>query len=357
MGITKNLRETVIAQNNPYTKILEIVNDYTLFCMFFGYEVPVGATVTSPIREDNNPTVNIFPPSEPRWEGQLLYKDYSGPVMNIWRFVKEYARTKEGIILTSPTEIANFIWVKLGNGIPEIKQFSMGDIESAKERYVSTGPWTPHLLEYWEELGVTLELLNAYNVVPCYFLLNERDEIMKDFRGTQTYAYLIGDKFKIYQPNEENFKKFYNQCPKSYVQGYEQCRQETDTLLITKAMKDILVYQAHTDEWIDSIAPHGEGYIMEDNWLYWILSNYQNIVIVFDPDYAGVRGANLLRKQLRDSIYNKGNNIRVDFCSYKRIYKRGKYVAPIKDIADLRLPRGPIITKQLINHFLYDWRK
>lgn len=357
MSLFQAIREQG-TKEGPLSKILKVVNDYTIYCHLIGFEVGVGELIRSPLRVDEKPTFNIFPPSTPRWDGQLLYKDYNGDTGNIWNFVKQYARSREGIILISQDEIAEFITSKLGGGEIVKREFNAADFDMNKERYISCGEWTQNHLDFWEELGVGLDILNLYDVRPCYYLLDENDKIIKDFKFARTYAYIMFDKYKLYQPEEINFVKFYNQCPKEYMQGYAQCRgpEEVDTLCVTKAMKDILVYQAHSERWIDIIAPHGEGYIIDEVWIRWML-RYKNIVIVFDPDLAGIRGANRLRKALKAHPDYKGQNIRVDFTSYRRHYKRGKWVAPMKDAADFRLVYGGDATRRLVNHFFYDWKQ
>lgn len=356
MSLFQSIREDNQKPESPLSKILEVVNDYTIYCHLLGFEVGIGELIRSPLREDTKPTFNIFPPSKPRWEGQLLYKDYNGDTGNVWSFVKQYARVIDSMILISQDEIADYVSAKLGNGEIVKREFNAEEFDLNKERFISCGAWTEYHYEFWEELGVSMEMLGLYDIRPCYYLMDENDKIIKDFKYARTYAYILFDKYKLYQPEERNFVKFYNQCPKDYMQGYAQCRGTSDTLCVTKAMKDILVYQSHSDEWIDIIAPHGEGYIIDENWIAWMLT-YKHIVIIFDPDLAGVRGANRLKKALKAHPDYNGQTIRIEFTSYRRILKRGKWVAPMKDAADFRLVYGEEATRKLVNHFFYDWKK
>lgn len=351
--------KTQLPSTGHMASLLKRTNDYTIYSHFLGRELEFRELVKSPLRDDQDPTFNIFPAKVPRWEGQILFKDFNGETGNVFKFVEKLGFYKYNILLQDIEQIIQFIVHVMDlDGVSSVhrieKPIIPDEATSKNFKLKHLKKWTKNHLEYWAEYGVNEQLLNVYRIMPVEYLLNEREQIVANFNRTTTFAYWIFDRFKLYQPYEENFKKFFNQCPAWYIQGYEQCFQNTGHLVITKSAKDVVVIQAHntTGVWQDIIAPHGEGYIFTDEMLYWVLSNYRKVTILFDPDYTGVRGARRLRTQLRTSRFYSGHQINVQFVTTKRVLKRGKWVAPVKDLSDYRLIYGKEMTELKLQKLL-----
>ena len=81
----------------------------------------------------------------------------------------------------------------------------------------------------------------------------------------------------------------------------------------------------------DVLAPHSETYIFTDKILASFYKKYDEIIVIFDFDLAGVAGANRLRK--------KDSRIKVSFVSTKRIRVNGKITTIDKDISDFVVDR------------------
>jgi hypothetical protein len=257
-----------------------------------------------------------------------------------------------GVYLESMSEICNYILSKMGSeGI--VRKKAPVKLDATETYQIIRSKWTSHGLAYWEDIGVDQRMLDLYRTFQCEYLLNEKGFVVQNFQGTQTYAYVIHDKFKLYQPNQENFKKFFNQCPPDYMQGFAQVKENFGgTLYITKSMKDILVYQAHTIAWEDIIAPHGEGYNLSENWIWW-MCNYSRVVIIYDFDLAGVRGAKRMREQIITSRFYKKTPVEIRFVSTKRRLKRGKMEVAFKDISDFRVLKGYDATRVKTEELFY----
>jgi len=359
MGSFFSKASNLVSENSPMGKLISKTNDYTIYTFFIQKKLKLHELIKSPLRNDKNPTFNIYRPQTPRWEDQLLFKDYNGESGNVFKFVKLFAFHNYSIRLESIQDIIYFIENKLNLNSEDPIRIDFKEIEDDGKFNMNYGvkhfeKWQDYHLEFWNNIGVSEKLLNYYRVRPVKYLLNNEGRKIKNFEYTNTFVYWISDKFKIYQPYEENFKKFFNQCPKKiqYVQGIDYCFGRKKEILITKSMKDILVFQAHTKEWENIIAPHGEGYNIEEMLIYWILQNFKKITIIYDFDYTGVKASNKLRKQLKSSRFYQDNIIRVRFISTHRVLKRGKMIVPDKDISDYRIVNGEEKTKKLINYLL-----
>jgi hypothetical protein len=348
-----SLRKEYLASKHPIHKVHEIADDYNIFRSFIGDHMEVGRLILSPMREDSNPTFSIFLPTKnkPQWPGQLLFKDFNGASGNVITFAKMMAESRS-ISLNTITEICDYIIGEI-TGVEVVTTPKLINVyEGNKYYYASLKKFRASHLDFWDLHGVKRSMLDTYRILPAQYLLNESEKIVKSFSHTTTFIYAIFDKFKIYQPYEENFKKFFNQCTAEYIQGLEQCTGLGDKLLVTKSLKDIVVYQSHANEWIDMIAPQGEGYKWDLKIIAWILDTYSEIIVVYDYDAAGIKGASLLEISLKTHSNYRGNSIKVKYVSTVQVNKRGKVQVVDKDIADFRLVRGEKQTVDKVKEIL-----
>ena len=105
-----------------------------------------------------------------------------------------------------------------------------------------------------------------------------------------------------------------------------------ENLIITKALKDVMVFFKFIGKLYNIIAPHGETYNFTDKMLSSFLASYKRVIIIYDFDLAGVSAANRLRK--RDS------RIEVMFVSTKRMFINAKLKVIDKDISDFSVMRS-----------------
>jgi hypothetical protein len=92
-------------------------------------------------------------------------------------------------------------------------------------------------------------------------------------------------------------------------------KSNNDVLIITKSLKDVMVFYEFIGDRYDVIAPHSETYILQ-RLLKSSLQSTDKIIIIYDFDLAGVTGANKLRKGTRQVL--------VKFVSTKRMTINGK---------------------------------
>lgn len=352
-----SLRKAAFEANDPRLQLLTEINDYSIYTHFIGREVKCSELISSPIRQDDHPSFNIYYAKKPKWDEQILYKDFSGLSGNVFSFVEQWAVYNESTNLKTIFEIVKYIRDKMSLDSGEMirRVASPEKLDTSNYKVLVYPKYPKKQVEYLTDLGIDLVLAqDTYLVYGCEFLMNEWQQVIARFQGTVTFAYIIFDKFKLYQPYDENFMKFFTACPGDYVQGFQQCRViGQSSLIITKAMKDILVIQSHTDEWWDIIAPHGEGYNTSDAWIQWYL-NYRRIILMYDPDLTGIRGMNKLRKLIYNHPNYSGQEVVIRFISETgRILKNGKMVFPVKDCSDYRLIYGGERTKKRLQTILH----
>lgn len=332
-------------------KLFECVSSYDIYCHFVGEEVPVGKTILSPIRTDRRPTFILFVPED---KDEVFFKDFAGPGGDVFKFVKLFALYQESINIRSHVDIIRYIDNSMGIGLfentvkKEIKRRVLSTSFYASKRIIKfkSRPYTDRDLEYWAQYYITPEILERYRVLSVRMLLNPQGEVIYTIpMRTLTYAYVIFNKVKLYSPEEKSDYKWRNSCPGHYIQGLEQLKlypSKNKKLIITKSLKDIMVFHRFLGTKYDVIAPHSETYNFSDKLLDMLIKKYDEIIVIFDFDLAGVSGANKLRK--------RSSKIRVVFVSTKRIRLNGSIKVIDKDISDYVVDRS---VPQIMRHLTH----
>jgi hypothetical protein len=80
--------------------------------------------------------------------------------------------------------------------------------------------------------------------------------------------------------------KFRNNFPSNYIEGYLQIDwSRTDLLIITKAMKECILFRKHWN--IQAVSGKSETTMIQDNFMQLLLSHFKRVVLWLDPDRAG----------------------------------------------------------------------
>ena len=120
---------------------------------------------------------------------------------------------------------------------------------------------------------------------------------------------------------------------KDNIQGYDALDFSRDTLIVTKSLKDVMCLH---ELGFSSIAPQAEGnrnqYEAIDN----IAMHFDNVIILFDNDDTGIKGAEYLCEYL--SMESK-----VVFI---------KNIKNVKDISDHVKLHGLDISRNLVNNLI-----
>ena len=334
--------------------LFEHISSYDIYCNLIGREVKIGETILSPIRRDNTPTFVLFIPED---KDEIFFKDFAWVGGNVFKFVRLYALYQEGVIIKSRYDIVSYIDKKLGLGIfdetnkghRELINIKIDDKFFAAKRVIKfkSRAFTERDITYWNNYHIDTDILTEYDVRSVHKLLNDKNEVIYTVsQSTLTFAYVMFNKVKLYRPEEVPEFKWRNTCPGHYLQGLEQIKKrgfKNKKLIITKSLKDIMVFYKFLGNEYDIIAPHSETYIFSDVEIEWMKRHYDEVYIIFDYDAAGVTGANRLRK--KDKQYFK-----VLFVSTNRMKINGKIKVIDKDISDFAFRRTEDEIRERLNY-------
>lgn len=315
--------------------ILSRITETQILYFYLGIsEVP--SLINSPLREDNNPSFNIFSSDGVN----ILYKDFATKESgNIYKLLSKmwntsYQKTLDKIYNDVTTDSKQSIINSIKNNI----KLKIKKSESDSIIECITRNWEQHDIDFWNSYGITIEMLNYADVYPISKKIVSKDNNKYIFKADK-YAYAYVERkenkvtLKIYQPyNKEGFK-WSNKHDNSVISLWTKIPEYGENLCICSSLKDALCLWGNIG--IPCIAPQGEGYKFSNTAVNELKRRYKNIYILYDNDKTGIEDALSLSKETGFTniiLPNINNN---------------------KDISDLRKDVGKEsfikITKQLFN--------
>jgi hypothetical protein len=272
--------------------ILERVDEYALYCHYLGYHLTLGERYPAPAQlrhsngllADDNPSFSVFEKTKVgNIPTEFLWKDFGGKGYSgdIFELVKRLCD------LPNRWDAIQRIASEFGFGAPWIAS-PVKELKLEKKKKeprdiaVISKPWTMRELLYWDRGCVTKEILLNYDtsVVRGYFVtMNQRRPFTPK---SMMFAYYVQGKYQLYSPYEPKGElKFINDWHELCVPGFKQLRRQSDTLIITKSMKDVLVLTAFGYE---AIAVRSENVLLPPECIAHLKRHYKRILILFDND-------------------------------------------------------------------------
>jgi len=262
------------------SSILTRVDEYELYCHYLGFDPDIRGTYSSPIREvDDSPSFSFYN-AYPNAGVEFLWKDgaldQSGTIVQLVQ--KMYGLTHADALKKIDADF------KLG--------FTDGSFTATKKLITHKRPvhreeaeisvnskdyFSAAGLAFWNSFHISEETLVKFNVTELYgSTINNNQLGYKEL----AFGYRIGDKYKIYCPEQKKFK-FVNNYPIKFAEGFIQIAQKSDTLIITKSLKDVMVLY---ELGYEAISPKSETTLLPKEYFKWINVKYKRVKVLFDND-------------------------------------------------------------------------
>ena len=265
--------------------VLKYRSEYDIYCEYLGYQPVIGKLYSSPFRRDSNPSFGLFMGRS----RALMFKDFgTGESGDCFKFVQELEGLKPKETLRSIYyRLAKHHFTKKHTKLPELK-------ESETEIVTVKVPFSQISLDYWAKYGISPETLEKFEVSEISQIWVNGVCTARITKDKPSFKYRIFEKCKIYRPfNKEN--RFINNCGPLHLQGWAQLDENSDTVIITKSLKDVMcLYELG----FNAFAVGGEGHALHPKLLTHLRKNYKHIILNYDADTAGIKNA---RKILRDN--------------------------------------------------------
>jgi hypothetical protein len=314
-----------------YKWIQERVSEEEIFSFYLGIEVDLNKPFCSPLRIDKNPTCKFFITNA----GNLHMKDFSGHFSGncfaLVQFMYSVSFKEALLIIANDFELLDYENEKAFKKVAITKLIQTKSVINYQTR-----KWDKQDLEYWNKFYISQELLQYYNVYPINLIWLNSKLHYTNSKNDPAYIYIFEeDKFKIYFPKRKNARFL---CNTNVVQGLKQLPQTGKTLIITKALKDIMVLYNFN---IPAIAPQSETQIIDVKLYEELSSRFETIHTLYDFDLTGIRTSNKMKK-----LYK----IKPLFLTNGR-FKTKNFGA--KDPADYLALKGPVKMLEAIKTLLH----
>ena len=262
--------------------ILSKIDSFTLYCYYLGYVPDIHQRYISPLRpDDTNESFCLF---EAR-DGSFRYHDFginkNGDVFNLISKLHNCSY-QEALAKVNQDFGLGF------NDVPEkeLEIVKLTPIIKPKRKLQVTTKreFSKYGKAYWDQYHITENILSRYNVREVEWLHFDDS----GFRpNSLAFDYRIGNYHKIYQPYNQKYK-FISSYPRNYIEGYLQLKYKSDTLIITKSLKDVMCLDVLGWE---AVSPKSENTPISDHLIKKLKQRYKYIYLLFDNDSAGKRGA------------------------------------------------------------------
>lgn len=279
--------------------ILSKVTEETIMEHYLGIPVKKGL-FKSTLRKDNRPTVAFY--RNPK--GVLMYKDFGdgftsdfiGIVM--YKFSCSYGRALR-IIANDFNIISN---KSIQKNLAKI-EYSNTKFEDTKQAIIQVEikNFDQYELDWWAKYGITEKTLKKFKVFSCknVFLNNELFNIYKPKQ--LIFGYYGGvreciERWRIYYPGNKKYK-FVSNWKSFRLQGAHMLPKEGEFIVITKALKDVMVLYSLG---IPAIAPISENCFVTDAQWEKLKHRFKYKILLYDNDRAGKKASAKFRKLYKD---------------------------------------------------------
>lgn len=263
---------------------------------YLGVPIKKGLFVCpSHIRIDKKPTCSFYK----NGKGDLMFKDFAGLSFNAIGAVMHIFDCSYYKALAIIANDFGLIKNKMAVNPPKIKYSDtiLTETKPAKIQ-VELKEFSSKELSWWNEFGVTLEILKKFKVYSIKSIFLNGNYFTSSTDNSPIFGYYGGkdsksdELWRLYFPRKLKYR-FLSNWSSSMIQGIKQLFK-SDHLIITKSLKDVMTLHGIN---IPAIAPNSENIVITQLRFNKLNKIYNNVFCLFDNDLPGVRGAQKYKKE------------------------------------------------------------
>ena len=264
-------------------EILEQVDEYLLYCFYLGFNPEMRVRYKSPVRnpgnEDDNASWSLFTNTS-RLSREYAWKDSgTGEFGDIYKLVMIMHRCKNRA--SAVEQVKQDFFAGKGaelarQGVAPPKEVDPASIKLKSRAFDHDD------LQWWlARTGADETRLNRFCVrrVKYYWMYDKQNT--PSFCNDRVYSYRIYDHYQLYFPHRDRDRRFRNDFNDAHLLGFNQLNYQSDTLIITKSMKDIITLDTVGFE---AVSPRGEHTPIPAKFMEFLKTKYKIIVTLFDND-------------------------------------------------------------------------
>jgi 5S rRNA maturation endonuclease (ribonuclease M5) len=248
------------------------------------------------LRIDNKPTCSFYKDQK----GNLKFKDFAGPTFDfigcvMYLFNCSYYKALQ--IIGN-----DFGFIKTNNEInlPKI-QYTGLELKTTDKAQIQVEikDFSEKELKFWNNFGISLNTLKKFKVYSIKSIFLNGNYFSSSSENSPIYGYYggenleIGELWRLYMPTKRNYR-FLSNWSNNMWQGSKQLSNESEHCFIIKSLKDVMVLYEFG---FTSIAPISENILIVDKQYNKLKDKYNNLILFFDNDLAGVKASNKYKKK------------------------------------------------------------
>lgn len=276
--------------------VLEQISEADIWRYYTETEVKHGRS----IKNDRSAVFYVKP------DGTILLKDFAKNTYNVWSYLMyKYNKSFYQILRQVANDFKlDFVYKK---GRPSMAIYAT---KNEKKMEIPEGtstvirickkPYSDVAKQYWEKYGITIDQLKEDLVYELdhYWVIRE-DDAYKFVWKLENPIFCIDfskqlsipNKYKLYMPLAPKGKRFMQNIDADTVIGDDDLPVGDDYLVITKSYKDWRVLKNFG---YNVVAFQGEDSFPENRKIVQYKRRFDNVIVFFDNDPAGIHGANKL---------------------------------------------------------------
>ncbi len=300
--------------------IYKIIGQERIMEYYLNVPIVMGRRYVNPLRADSNPGCFF------KWlpSGNLFFVDYATEqvyytCIDVAMLVTGYKYPDVLYKIESDFQLTNLNLSDKARLKAETKETVIPEMIPATIK-VKLTRFTAEDLAYWKQFGVSPSILRFYDVRRVDKAWINDDLWYVNNNDDPCYRYKEKDKFKLYRPLVRKKQlKFRTNFFGGILEGYTQLPHRGQLLIITKGLKDVMTLHGLG---YNAVAVRGETTPISENAYELLKNRFDQLVLWFDPDQAGITGARKMSEK-----YN------IPFFQYDGAYG--------KDPSDIYRDHGP----------------
>ena len=290
----------------------------------------------NPLRRDNKVTCSFYRNKS----NELIFHDFAtGEHLNFISVVMTKFRIN---YYTALNLIAKDFGLKKSNiKVKQVQEITTTfKSKGSANIQIETKEFTKFELQWWNEYGITLDILHKYHVYSCKNIFLNGNLFTNNSK--LTFGYYGGkmdnlELWRIYYSQRKEYR-FLTNWPAKKIQGFNQIPKSGKLLIITKSMKDVMCLYSLG---ISAIAPNSENLFISDNVLKDLRNRFKYIVVLYDNDLPGIHNMNKIKKEHPELIFQwiPRKYEAKDISDFYKKYKKDKTIEFIKECIKHELER------------------
>lgn len=291
-------------------KILQYVKEEEIFQLVFP-EVTTEYYITSPFREDDH--AGCWFEYSPK--GELRFVDFGNSEringVNMSN-IDCFSAVMIYFVLGNFYNTLEFIKRRLIEGKELETKVRKVELREKKkvEIYIQTRPFDKRDKFYWTNYGISKQnlIVDKVSAIQAYRILNTKYGNMTKKVDGVCYSFnnFPGNKKKLYRPYLKGSKRFLTNCGADDIGEIDSLVESGEQLVISKSYKDCRVLR---NEGLNSVWFQNEGMKPNDRLLVSLSERFENIIVFYDNDKAGIEASIKIRDIINQFFPDKATNL------------------------------------------------